>query len=473
VLLTPIQHWFFEQNLPESYHFNQSVLLEGPPDLKPDILEQVIQQLLVHHDALRMRFLREDSAWRQLNADPEGAVPFKVFDFSEYSSDDQRTAFESAAAELQGSLNLTEGPLIRVALFHFGPDKPNRLLLVIHHLVIDGVSWRILLEDLQTAYQQLNRGEIIQLPLKTTSFKEWASRLTEYSQSEALTSESDYWLAKSWSSVVPLPVDYPLDEEANTVASAVQVSTFLSIEQTRALLQEVPQAYNTQINDVLLTALVQTFARWTGERSLLIDLEGHGREQLFEDIDISRTVGWFTAIFPVLLTLGEDDRLEEVLKLIKEHLHDIPNRGVGYGLLRYVSQDQTARLKLQAFPKAEVSFNYLGQLDQDLSRVSLLRLAKESIGQTRSALGQRNYLLEINGFIAEGRLQLDWSYSKNVHQRATIVSLSQEFMETLQTLIIHCQSPEAGGYTPSDFPAAGLGQKELDKFITVLKNQKK
>jgi amino acid adenylation domain-containing protein/non-ribosomal peptide synthase protein (TIGR01720 family) len=468
VPLTPIQQWFFEQNLPYPDHFNQSVLLEVPPDLKPELLKQVMQQLLVHHDALRLRFVQDESIWQQINVGLEETVSLTVVDFSQLSSGEQQTALEATAAELQASLHLSEGSLMRVALFNFGIDKPARLLLVIHHLAVDGVSWRILLEDLSTAYHQLSRGEAIQLQPKTTSFKDWAYRLREYGQSETLAADLDYWLAQARSKVAPLPVDYPSGKEANIVASAAHVSVSLSVEQTRALLQEVPSAYNTQINDVLLTALGQTFAKWTGERFLLVDLEGHGREDLFEDVELSRTVGWFTTIFPVLLELGEVSYPGDGLKSVKEQLRRIPNRGIGYGLLRYLSRDAATRLKLQALPQAEVSFNYLGQLDQVLSESPLWGLAKESSGPDHSQIGSRSHLLEVKGFVAEGKLQLDWTYSENVHQRTTVERLAQRFMEALQFLIAHCQSPQVGGYTSSDFPEAELSQEELEELLAQL-----
>jgi non-ribosomal peptide synthase protein (TIGR01720 family) len=473
VPLTPIQQWFFEQNLPEPHHFNQSVLLEVPPDLKPELLKQVVQQLLVHHDALRLRFVRDKSIWQQVNVGLEETVPFTVIDFSQLSSGEQQTALEAAATEIQASLKLSEGRVVQVALFNFGIDKPARLLLVIHHLVVDGVSWRILLEDLSIAYQQICRGEAIQLQPKTTSFKDWAYRLREYGQSEAVATDLDYWLAQTRSEVAPLPVGYPSGKEANTVASATHVSVSLSVGQTLALLQEVPSAYNTQINDVLLTALVQTFAQWTGERFLLVDLEGHGREELFEDVDLSRTVGWFTTIFPVLLELGEVSHPGDALKSVKEQLRRIPNRGIGYSLLRYLNQDAATRLKLQALSQAEVSFNYLGQLDQVLSESPLWRLAKEPSGSEHSRMGSRSHLLEVKGFVAEGKLQLDWTYSENLHQRATVERLAQRFLEALKSLIAHCQSPEAGGYTPSDFPEAELSQEELEELVAKLSVSKK
>ena len=218
--------------------------------------------------------------------------------------------------------------------------------------------------------------------------------LGKYAQSDAIAAELDYWLGESNLEVTPLPEDYPASDD-NTIASAASVSLSLTEEQTRALLQDVPSAYNTQINDVLLTALVQSFAQWTGENSLLVDLEGHGREDLFEDVDLSRTVGWFTTLFPVRLQLAEIDHPGEALKLVKEQLRRIPNRGIGYGVLRYLLRDN---LKLQALPQAQVSFNYLGQFDRVLKASETLGLAKEMKAQ-QSAINKRSHLLGISGFI--------------------------------------------------------------------------
>lgn len=195
-----------------------------------------------------------------------------------------------------------------------------------------------------------------------------------------------------------MPVDYPSDKENKNVASTASVSLSLTAEQTRALLQDVPSAYNTQINDVLLTASVQSFAQWTGESSLLIDLEGHGREDLFEDVDLSRTVGWFTTLFPVRLQLEEIDNPGEALKSVKEQLRRIPNRGIGYGALRYLNENATIREKFQSLPSAQVSFNYLGQFDQVLKASEVLGLAKEFKAE-QSLLNKRSHLLGISGFI--------------------------------------------------------------------------
>jgi amino acid adenylation domain-containing protein/non-ribosomal peptide synthase protein (TIGR01720 family) len=461
--LTPIQHWFFEQKLCHPHHWNQAVLLEVSPEIVPALLEQALQHLQEHHDALRLRFIPIESSWQQVNADLDevAKVPILCIDLSALPATQQETTFEATATELQASLNLVEGLLMRVALFNLGDNQSKRLLFVIHHLVVDGVSWRILLEDLQQVYQQLSQGEPIELPPKTTSFKQWSEFLQEYAQSVQL--QQDYWLQASRQSISRLRVDY--SGGANTMALARSVLVSLSIEETRALLQDVPGAYHTQINDVLLTALVQTLAEWTASCSLLVDLEGHGREAITDDINLSRTVGWFTTIFPVLLTLEGISQPGEALKAIKEQLHSVPNRGIGYGVLRYLSEDSSVTMQLQNLPQAEVRFNYLGQFDQLLSQSPLFKLVKQTVGVSRSLQDNRRYLLDINGFVLEGQLQLEWTYSEQIHQRTTIEQLAKGFIQALRSLIAHCQSPEAGGYTPSDFPKANLSQKDLDQLL--------
>ncbi|MBO0797965.1 MAG: non-ribosomal peptide synthetase, partial [Blastocatellia bacterium] len=468
--LTPIQHWFFEQSLPDRDHWNQALLFETRA-LNTALLEQAVRYLLYHHDALRLRFTREEADWRQtiavqseeLNA---VATPFSVIELSGLPDAAAKSVLEATAAELQASLNLSEGPLLRVAYFDLGKQDAGRLLIVIHHLAVDGVSWRILLEDLQTAYQQLSRGEEIALPPKTTSFKRWAEKLAEYALSEGVKAEQDYWLDETRTRVAALPVDFT--GAACTEASSRSVSVSLSVEETKALLQEAPEAYHTQINDLLLTALGQAFVKWTGRQTLLVDLEGHGREDIFEGIDLSRTVGWFTTIYPVILCLEKDSDPGEDIKSVKEQLRSIPNRGLGYGLLRYLSGDEMIAAALRRLPQAEVSFNYLGQLDQALPADSPFKPARESSGPVHSPRGTRRHALDVIGSIARGQLQLVWTYSENVHRRSTIERLSRNYIESLKSLIAHCQSPEAGGYTPSDFFMAELDQEGLDQAFEAV-----
>ncbi|BAY66478.1 amino acid adenylation domain-containing protein [Calothrix brevissima NIES-22] len=456
--LTPIQHWFFEQNLSAPHHFNQSIMLSVPADVQPELLAQVLEQLFKHHDALRLRFKLDGTNWQQVNAELEETIPFTVVDLSTIPTLEQPAALENASNELQASLNLSTGPLMRVALFKLAHNQPHRLLVILHHLVIDGVSWRILLEDLFNAYQQLSQGEVIQLPPKTSSFKDWAHQLAEYGRSLAVTSELNYWL-ESGSNFTPLPIDYPLEQDANNVAATAQISRSLSLEETSALLQEVPTAYNTQINDVLLTALVQSFEKWTGFNSVLVDIEGHGREELFDNLDLSRTVGWFTSLFPVRLQLEQTNNPGNMLKSVKEQLRLIPNHGIGYGIWRYLSQNTE---QLQALASAQVSFNYLGQLDREFSAADSWQIAIASGGAEHNSSENRSYLLDINASVMNQKLQINWIYSQKIHQQNTIERLADWFIDALQTLIQHCLSTDAGGYTSSDFPEVNLNQQEID-----------
>jgi amino acid adenylation domain-containing protein/non-ribosomal peptide synthase protein (TIGR01720 family) len=464
VPLTPIQHSFFAKNLPEQHHWNQSFLLELQPDIEPNILQQAIQHLLAHHDALRLRFRPTANGWESFNAGVEAEVPFTKFDFSELHQEQQKAAIEAKATELQASLDLSNSSLVRVALFDLGSQQNSRLLIIIHHLAVDGVSWRILLSDLQTAVEQLQQNQAIQLPAKTTSFKQWSERLQEYANTKILNSQLDFWCSEFRKRVSPLPVDYI--GGLNTVSTSKTLPVFLNETETQALLQEVPAKYHTQINDVLLTALAKTFAEWTGEKTLLVNLEGHGREDIFTEVDLSRTVGWFTTVFPVLLDLENSATVGDALKAIKEQLRTIPNRGFDYGVLRYLS-NHTAE-NLAAMPQAELCFNYLGQFDQVLQESSLFKLASESSGVTRSPLGNRRHLFDINGFVTGGYLQLNWIYSAAVHKEETVSSIAQNFVQALREIISHCQSADAGGYTPSDFSKAKVSQKDLDFLVAKI-----
>ena len=251
-------------------------------------------------------------------------------------------------------------------------------------------------------------------------------------QSAALREELSYWLDPARARGGRLPVDLPGGD--NTLASVGTVTSDLSAEETRTLLQEVPRAYHTQINDVLLTALAQAFARWTGRWRLLVDLEGHGREALFDDLDLSRTVGWFTALFPVFLELDGAEPPGEALKSVKEQLRRLPNRGVGYGALRYLCRDAALAEPLKSQAPAEVGFNYMGQLDRAFAASPLWRRARESGGPNHSPRGGRSHVLEVTGWVADGRLQLLWVYSRNLHHALTVERLAGWYGEALRAL---------------------------------------
>lgn len=233
---------------------------------------------------------------------------------------------------------------------------------------------------------------------------------------------------------------------------------------TEALLREAPNAYRTQINDLLLAALAETLCEWNATDAVLIDLEGHGREKLFEDLAISRTVGWFTSVFPVAITLPRTTSRGDAINSIKEQLRAIPKKGMGYGLLRYLGEPEIAeRMRTHASPP--VIFNYLGQLDQSLPEGSMFAIAGESAGPARGSANKRSHELDVNARVVGGRLHVSWTYSTARYRKATIERLARAYIAALQALIQHCLSPEAVRCTPSDFPLASLNQAELDAIV--------
>ncbi len=471
VPLTPIQRIYLEQGLVHPEHYNQTLLLEAAPGeerLDFGRLRRALAALLEHHDALRMRFEGHGGETAQRNEPPGGEPPLVEVDLSALPSGFRTVALETAADRVQRSLDLAAGPLLRAVMFHVEPGLPDRFLMVVHHLVVDGVSWRILLEDLENLYRKgwNGRSGTGALPLKTTSFRRWAERLVEHARSEDAEAQVRYWLDRAGTAAPPLPADH--ETGANTVSAVGVVRVALDADETRRLLQEVPRAYRTQINDVLATALVEAFGGWTGTRRLWLEMEGHGREDVFSDLDVSRTVGWFTTVYPVLLDLDgidpETGGPGESLKAVKEQLRAVPERGFAFSLMRHLGEEGL-KSRLAAVPQPEVIFNYLGQFDQAVAEGRLFRGARESSGLARSEAHTRASLIEVNGSVANGRLAIVWAYSENRHRRGTIEALAGRFLDALRSIVEHCTAPGVEGFTPSDFPLARIDQADLERLL--------
>lgn len=461
--LTPIQHWFFEQTTYDRHHRNQAVLLEPQEFLEPQVLRQAVQYLLQHHDVLRSHFQQSRKEWQQVIHGSAPEISIERVDLTSLPTSEQWQVLEHRATELQSSLDLSCGDLVRLALFALNPDGTpvQRLLIVIHHLVVDGVSWRILLEDLQTAYHHLKQGQSVQLRAKTTSVQQWSQRLQDYAHSEAMQQEAEYWQMVVSEEVSAFPVDQTT--ESISVASLQTIEVILSPTETQTLLHELPQALRVQVQEVLLTALVQTLTTWAETSMVTLDLEGHGREDLFETVDLSRTVGWFTSLFPVRLTLAPELEAAEALQSIKTQLRQIPNGGIGYGIWRYLSADQPSLTAVNS----SVRFNYLGQADASLNQLSLFRWATESCGSSRSDRHTTPYLLDISGLVQAEQLRLNWTYSDRAHNQTTMQHLVQQFEQNLRSLL-HYNPIQPNTYTPTDFPLANVNQTDLNKLLLKL-----
>ena len=448
--LTPIQHWFFDTDIPARQHWNQALVLKPLQLLDAHRLEQALLAVLEHHDALRLSFTPRDAQWHAEHLGvPEGGVLLQA-----QVRDMQ--ACTALFTDTQRSLDLAQGPLLR-ALLVDGPQGQQRLLIAIHHLVVDGVSWRVLLEDLQNVYRQLSEGQSVSLPAKTSALRDWAARLHAYAHSESLREELSLWQAQLAGPAVALPVQRPQGTLRNCDAETVSVR--LDTERTRQLLQQAPSAYRTQVNDLLLTALARVLCRWSGHASALIQLEGHGRETLFDDIDLTRSVGWFTSAYPLRLTPQAEQG--DSIKAIKEQLRGVPHKGLGYGVLRYLADD-LCKQSMAALPSAQITFNYLGQFDQSFGTEALFHPLEESAGLAHDPHAPLPNELSIDSQVYGGELVLRWTFSRERHDQQVIRDLAEAYLGELHSLIVHCLQDDAGGLTPSDFPLAHLTQVQLD-----------
>ncbi|HEX2206430.1 MAG TPA: amino acid adenylation domain-containing protein [Longimicrobium sp.] len=458
--LTPIQSWFFSQEQPAPAHYNQAMLLDVDASVSDAVLEAALAAVLEHHDALRLRYRRTESGWEQWHADDVGIALERV-DLSTIPVDEQERAQGEIAGARQASLELERGPIGRAVLFERGGGR-RILFIVLHHLVVDGVSWRIVRDDLERACMQIAGGEPVDLGAKSTSYRQWGAALEAYAASPAPAAESAHWMAQGAEGVAPLPREGAGDR---TVAGARTVTVRLDADETRALLQEVPAAYRTQVNDVLLCALAEAIGGWTGSPRVRLALEAHGREEeIGAGVDLTRTVGWFTSTYPVVLDTTGAAGPGERLKRVKEQLRAVPMRGIGYGALRWLSPDARVRAALGAQAEPEILFNYQGAFDGGRAD-TLVRFAEGPAGARVAAENPRGYALEVNGGIAGGCLEMHWTYGDGAHRRESIQAVAAAYADALRGLIAHCREPGAGGYTPSDFPLAQLTQGELDALL--------
>ncbi|MFC1431719.1 non-ribosomal peptide synthase/polyketide synthase [Streptacidiphilus sp. N1-3] len=443
VPLTPVQHWLFDTLTGDPARLTQAVTHQLAADTDEALLRAALAAVLEQHDALRLRFEPAGGGqWRQYGTAPGEAPDLRVHQLPVQDA----AALRELAEGLADGFDLAAGPLLRAALCWFGDGRPPVLLLTAHHLVVDAVSWRLLLEDLDTAYLALRAGEEPDLGPKSTSFRAWARRLAAHTAAGGFDDELAHW--RGLESDNTLPTD---GSGANTGAVEETLTVALDVEETRRLLQDVPEVYRTRVNDVLLCALGRVLARWTGRDRVAVALEGHGREDhLFQDLDLTRTVGWFTTMYPVALDLARDADLGSALKAVKENLRAVPRGGLGYGALRYLRAVDGP--ELPALP--QVGFNYLGRQDWNGSLAGGM-----DPGATRP------HLLDVLGRVSDGRLVFDWSYSRELHRRETVARLAAETAEELRAIVRHCAEPGAGGRTPSDFPLAPLDQAGVDRLV--------
>jgi len=449
--LLPIQQWFFDTAGATVSHFNQSVLLGIDKSVDTDTLSSAIKKLIQYHDGLRFTYHNRMQGWEQEYGTYEGAL-----EIAELWSKAQITDY---CNKFQQSLDIEQGILIRAALLLTpATETHNRLLIVVHHLAIDGVSWRILLEDLQLLLKNGVSGDI--LGRKSSSYRQWHQALVDYGQRRRALAQLPYW-EQVVRKYTPLKTDKRHD--GLTLMSDVRNhSVQLNALQTQRLLKEVPRAYHTEINDILLCALAMTLSEWNHTAAIVIGLEGHGREDISADIDTSRTIGWFTNLFPVLLEVEAGKEPGELLKAVKEQLRKINDKGIGYGVLKYINKVAT----LQGNDPWDIVFNYLGQSDNLQDDAGFFSGVAESSGEDITKDFPLHEKLSVTSLVRQGELSLEWGYSSKHFDTANIEKLAAAYLSHLEALIAHCVSQQTASFTPSDYGVgADITNQELDAFL--------
>jgi amino acid adenylation domain-containing protein/non-ribosomal peptide synthase protein (TIGR01720 family) len=456
----PIQRWFLDLDLPHPGHWNMGIRVTAREPLDPVFLSRALDGLLQHHDALRLLARRVEHGWQLELAPPGEPASLRVVEIDPGAP--REVVLEHVTAELHGSLDLEGSRVFGAALIRGG--GPDMLVLAAHHLVVDAVSWRILLEDLDRAYEHALRGEPTSFPRKTTSVRTWAEALQEHAHSDPARSELGYWLS-SLPGASRQDGLHPEGFAEGIEGSALERRLVLDPETTRALLSEAPKASRNETSDFLIAALVEALARVGGDRTLLVDVERHGREPLFEDLDLGRTVGWFTSIVPVRIDLREAEDPGSALRMVKERLRGIPRGGIGHGILRWMGASEDAQ-RLARLPRATVCLNYLGVVDAMLHGTPHFSEVREAGGPARDPSARRPYRLEITAWVLEGRLNVAFVLgggSGDFGER-----LSGEFAGALRGLVAHACAPGSGGVTPSDFPRARVTQQDLDRLLAKI-----
>jgi amino acid adenylation domain-containing protein/non-ribosomal peptide synthase protein (TIGR01720 family) len=470
---TPIMRWWRDLGGPiDGVH--QAVLVAVPASIRSADLTAAVQALLDHHDALRMRL---DLPFT-LTIDPAGKVEAGVVvRRADLSGLDERAGDEAISRHADAArerLSAQDGVMVQFVWFDTGPDRPGRLLITAHHLVVDGVSWRILLPDLRAAMAAVQAGRAPELPEVGTSLRRWASLLG--TAAEAGRAELPHWLDVLRPGETPL-AGKPLDRTRDVAATARSHTHVLPVGRTEPLLTTVAKAYHVRVDDILLTALAVAVRTWRDRSDLLVDLEGHGREDIAEGVDVSRTVGWFTTMYPVRLTPGQVDFdefaaggpiVDGVLRLLKEQLRSVPRNGLGFGLLRYL--DPVAGPQLSAVDGPQILVNYLGRFGSPAgAEPDWTPLAgAPPLGAPAHPGTPLSHALELDVLVRDDaggpQLTATWTWPAALFSDEEVRRLAETWSRALEGIARRAEKPEAGGYTPSDLPLVSLSQEDIDSL---------
>ncbi|WP_341274856.1 amino acid adenylation domain-containing protein [Clostridium beijerinckii] len=463
VQLAPIQKWFFDANFEKIDHWNQAIMLYRESRFDEKILEKVFKKIIDHHDALRICFKEENSEIIAINRDSKiKGYEFNVYDLMNLNINVENE-IKNLCNKVQESMSIERGPLVKVALFK--TNRGDHLLIAIHHLVVDGVSWRIILEDINNLYSSLEKGQEVSLPPKTTSYKMWADEIKNNVNSRVVTSSIEYWKSVENTHVDELPKDKKVT--GVYIGKMAKVKTdFLLEEESQDLLNNVNKAYNTEINDILISALVRSISMLSNSDKVLISLEGHGREEIFNKVDITRTVGWFTAKYPVIFSAGADNSYSKLIKNTKDTLKRIPNKGVTYGILKYIRENEDS---LEFKLKPEISFNYLGRFREDMN-TDTFEKSNIDCGELISLDNLNLYNLDFTVINVKNRFEISLIYNSDVFNEETIDKIIKDYKNSLVEIIHHCKNKDDSEITITDITNEDITYEELSKYGNDLNN---
>ncbi|MET7612942.1 amino acid adenylation domain-containing protein, partial [Streptomyces seoulensis] len=482
---TPIAAWFLERPGPTD-GYNQSAVLRTPADADEETLVDTLQLLIDHHDMLRMRVTRSTEEEPFLYAQPPGSVQARKrltrLDITGLDPAAASAALAEAGEQARTRLRPADGHVIEAVWSDAGAHTPGRLLIVVHHLAVDAVSWRVLGADLAAAWRTAT-GTPSPLPSVATPYRSWARLLAAQARTPERERELPLW-EEVLSTPDPRLGHRPLDAERDTAEHTRTITTRLDARWTGPLLTTAPAAFHAGVDDVLLTALALAIRAWREDRgtgrmddsAVLIDLEGHGREQLADHIDLSRTVGWFTSLYPVRLDPGpgrvldparfDATLIDRAVKVIKEQLRAIPDHGVGYGMLRHLNPATRDRLTAES---PQIGFNYLGRYASSAGSAGDWEVLLDG-GQPRSQDPDMpvHHVVDINAHTEDRPdgpvLVTRWAWPGDLLKEEDVADLADAFARALRAVAEHAEQPDAGGYTPSDLPLVSLDQAQIDRL---------
>ncbi|MFZ5988544.1 MAG: condensation domain-containing protein, partial [Bacillota bacterium] len=450
---TPIVQWFFSRGFSNPGYYNQSVLLELKKDIDITNLEKAFKKIVEHHDGLRLNYSPDTKELYFNNEHLHKGFKIETFDISGLALEKQEQEMERIGVKLKSEFDITDGLLIKVAVINFGVSG-RKLLITIHHLVIDGVSWRIILEDLYTVYTSIENQRKVIMPKKSASLKECYERMRTLKDSPRLLEEKEFWISSD-SVGFKLPEDYEtLDWSISARAS---VKGRLGKGETAKLVKEAHKAYNTCVEDLLLTALAKTINEWTGSREMVIEMENHGRN--IDGIDVSRTVGWFTVMYPLRLEITRDNTGEQIRE-IKEQIREVPENGIGYGILKYLGGDMPENRGRVP----ELRFNYLGRFDKEANN-DFFAYSDLYSGSDTCSTNPITAKLEINCMVVNDVFELDIYFNKKTYKEETILNLRDKYLGNLMDTVFYTTTSDDVYFTPSDFETLDINQEDLDMLF--------